>query len=137
MALYPPSVAPLIGPDGRVSREWLAFFAALVSDAGIPGPTGPTGATGATGATGPTGPAGADGFPATVDPAGALDGDGAPATPLAVRVDGVTIIIDGSNQLVATGTAGGYYAPVTDGDLTETELIYASGEVLMAWVPVP
>jgi hypothetical protein len=38
-----------------------------------------------------------------VDAAGALDGDGAAGTPLAVRVDGVTIIISGSNELEATG----------------------------------
>lgn len=41
-----------------------------------------------------------------VDPAGALDGDSA-TTPLAVRVDGVTIQINGSNELEAVGGGGG------------------------------
>lgn len=40
---------------------------------------------------------------AAVDPAGALDGDGSAGDPLAVRVDGVTVTINGSNQLEATG----------------------------------
>jgi hypothetical protein len=44
----------------------------------------------------------AGGFPVTVDPAGAVDGDGAVSTPLAVKVDGVTIIINGSNELEST-----------------------------------
>lgn len=42
-----------------------------------------------------------------VDPAGALDGVGSAAAPLAVRVDGVSILINGSNQLEAPGAAGG------------------------------
>lgn len=41
-----------------------------------------------------------------VNPAGALDGNGTSGSPLAVRVDGVTITIDGSNQLVAAGGGG-------------------------------
>ncbi len=41
-----------------------------------------------------------------VDPAGALDGDGTLAAPLAVLVDGVTIIINGLNQLEAVGGGG-------------------------------
>lgn len=42
-----------------------------------------------------------------VDPAGALSGDGTPATPLAVRVDGTTITINGSNNLEAIIGGGG------------------------------
>lgn len=42
-----------------------------------------------------------------VDPAGALDGDGSPGSPLAVRVDNSTIIINGSNELEATTGGGG------------------------------
>jgi len=41
-----------------------------------------------------------------VDPAGALDGDGTGASPLAVLVDGVTVTINGSNQLEAVGGSG-------------------------------
>lgn len=43
----------------------------------------------------------------TVDPAGALDGDGSSGSPLAVKVDGASVIINGSNQLEAPGAAGG------------------------------
>jgi len=45
------------------------------------------------------------GFAAT-DPAGALDGDGSVGDPLAVRVDGVTITINGSNQLETASVTG-------------------------------
>lgn len=46
-----------------------------------------------------------------VDPAGALDGG--PLVPLGVRVDGVTVTINGSNQLVAAG--GGDHVPLALG----------------------
>lgn len=49
----------------------------------------------------------ATGTPLTVDVAGALVGDGTVASPLAVNVDGVTVTINGSNQLVASGGGGG------------------------------
>lgn len=42
--------------------------------------------------------------------------------------------------LSATGGGGmdaGYWAPLTDGDLVETDLIFASGEAVMVWVPTP
>ena len=42
-----------------------------------------------------------------VDPAGALDGDGSSGSPLAVKVDGSSIIINGSNELEAPAAAGG------------------------------
>lgn len=44
-------------------------------------------------------------FVTGVDPAGALDGDGSGGSPLAVRVDGATITINGSNALEVTGAA--------------------------------
>lgn len=43
----------------------------------------------------------------SVDPYGALDGDGSPGSPLAVRVDGVTVQINASNQLEAVFGSGG------------------------------
>ncbi len=39
-----------------------------------------------------------------VSPTGALSGDGTSGSPLAVKVDGVTVTINGSDQLVAGGT---------------------------------
>src|SRR5262245_56528207 len=39
-----------------------------------------------------------------VDPYGALDGDGSIGSPLAVRVDNTTIIINGSNELQAVSS---------------------------------
>jgi hypothetical protein len=69
-----------------------------------------------------------------VDATGALDGDSA-VTPLAVRVDGVTIQINGSNQLEVIGGGSGLYCePLTDGDLTQPELIFALGDVIMVCV---
>lgn len=41
------------------------------------------------------------------DPAGALDGNGSAGSPLAVRVDGVTIQVNGSNELETIVTASG------------------------------
>lgn len=41
-----------------------------------------------------------------VDAAGALDGDGSAGSPLAVRVDGVTIQVNGSNELEVIGGGG-------------------------------
>ncbi len=32
--IAPPSLAPLVGPDGRMSREWLQFFTSLAKQAG-------------------------------------------------------------------------------------------------------
>lgn len=31
----------------------------------------------------------------------------------------------------------GYWTPLTDGDLDETELIFAAGDAVMMWVPTP
>lgn len=50
--------------------------------------------------------------------AGALTGNGALATPLAVSVDGVTVSINGSNQLEAAGGGGG--APTGATYITQT-----------------
>jgi hypothetical protein len=47
------------------------------------------------------------GFSVFVDPAGALDGVGTLASPLAVRVDGVSVTISGANELEAPGGGGG------------------------------
>lgn len=44
---------------------------------------------------------------------------------------GVTIV--GTTLTVAEG--GGHYEPLTDGDLTAPELLFARGDVIMAWVP--
>lgn len=50
---------------------------------------------------------GGGGGAVVVDPAGALGGDGSSGSPLAVRPDGASVIINGSNQLEAPGAAGG------------------------------
>lgn len=61
-----------------------------------------------------------------VDPAGAIDGDSA-TTPLAVRVDGVSIVINGSNQLAATGSSGAHAATHEDGGADEIDVTGLSG----------
>lgn len=59
--------------------------------------------------------------PQTVDTdaAGALDGDGSVGSPLAVRVDGSTIIINGSNELEVVGSVAGSPAAGSPGNPLE------------------
>lgn len=66
-----------------------------------------------------------------VDVAGALDGG--TLADLAVRVDGVTIDVNGSNQLEVI-SGGQYCEPLTNGDEPATELIFALGDVIMVCV---
>lgn len=51
----------------------------------------------------------------SVDPDGALGGDGTSGTPLIVNVDGVTIIINGDNELEVVGTTSGQLIPLVTG----------------------
>ncbi len=61
----------------------------------------------------------------TVDPAGALDGDGSGGDPLAVRVDGETVIINDDNQLTAV-------PPPSTGVPTNNTFLVSGGQVV--WV---
>jgi len=63
------------------------------------------------------------------DPAGALDGDGSGGDPLAVRVDGVTVIINGSNELEATGTGGAHASTHENAGGDEIDVTGLSGEL--------
>jgi hypothetical protein len=68
-----------------------------------------------------------------VDPAGALDGDSA-TTPLAVRVDNVTLIINGSNQLEAV--PAGAWLPLALGSEPLTFVSDGAGQpILVAYTP--
>ena len=55
----------------------------------------------------------------SVDAAGALNGDGSSGSPLAVNVDGVTVTVNGSNELVSASGSGDVAGPAgaTDGHL--------------------
>lgn len=115
-----PPIAPIVGAGGIISRDWLIFVDRLIQFIKNKNLFGPA-------ADRP--PAG-DVYPGTVyfetdtlltfistgttwepytqagvvvDPAGALYGDGTVADPLAVRVDGVSMVINVSNELEATG----------------------------------
>jgi len=65
----------------------------------------------------------------TVDAAGALDGDGSIADPLAVIVDGVTITINGSNQLTTTAGGGNVSAA---GTLANNAVVIGQGTTAVA-----
>lgn len=73
--------------------------------------------------------------PLYVDPNGAILGDGTALNPLRVSVDGVTISIVGDQLTVIGGGSSVYCEPLTDGDPTQPELIFAGGDVIMACVP--
>lgn len=56
------------------------------------------------------------------------------------KLSGVaTDYLDGTGNWSTPAGSGssGYWAPLTDGNVDETELIYASGDVVMAFVPTP
>lgn len=44
--------------------------------------------------------------------------------------------VDNERTINASATGGGYWTPLTDGDLDETDLIFASGEAIAVFVPV-
>lgn len=106
--------------DTTVSRVVQAIEQAAAEQGGgggiVPGPPPPIGP-----------------FPSViVDPNGAILGDGTALNPLRCSVDGVTIQIVG-NQLVAYTTSL-LCSPLTDGDPTQPELIFAGGDVIMVCV---
>ena len=63
----------------------------------------------------------------SVDAAGALTGDGSTGSPLAVAVDGVTVTIDGNDQLVATTAGTGNVSAAAN--LTDNALVRGDGGV--------
>ncbi len=111
---------------GLSNQQRLVFVTGAIEQAAasgggsiIPGPPGPPG---------PIGP-----FPPVyVDPNGAILGDGTILNPLRCSVDGVTITIVGNQLTVIAG--GTVCEPLTDGDPTQPELIFAGGDVIMVCV---
>lgn len=115
---------PLVAPSNklRIDDKW---YRALINDLRGIGQVNLNDATGVLdqdhGGTGTT--TGLADASVHVDPAGAIDGDGMTLTPLAVRVDGVTVLINASNELEATAGAGGSGSgfpglPGEDGELS-------------------
>ena len=93
------------------------------------------GQAGTPGAPGVPGTPGASSI--TVKPNGALDGNGGAGNPLGVRVDGVSIVINGANQLeVDAAQAVGYYALLTTGAEPIDFISNGAGSVIMVpWIP--
>ena len=79
------------------------------------------------------------GFPGTISvaAAGAVDGDGSTGTPLSARVDGVTIIINASNELEVVGVPGSGASPAVLLDGTQYPMRFGcdgQGAVLLTGV---
>ena len=68
------------------------------------------------------------------DPAGALDGDGMSMTPLAVKVDGVTVIINADNELEVL-TAGSQWIPLVDGSEPPNLVSDGAGHLVLVAYP--
>lgn len=132
-----PPISPVVGQGGLLNRDWLIFVNDLVQFIANRNLYGTAADRPAATAVYPgtvyfetdtlltfisTGNAWAPYAQAgvVVDPTGALDGDGTVADPLAVKVDGSTVVINGSNELEATGLAGVSVDPAgaLDGDGT-------------------
>jgi hypothetical protein len=136
---------PLVRADGVVTVSWFQFFMRLLASvpSGGAAPADADYILGGADADLPNGrvvtdspsidfdlgTAGQLKAHVIVDVAGALDGG--TLADLKVRVDGTTIQINGSNQLEAIGGGGLVCSPLTDGDLTQPELIFALGDVIM------
>src|SRR5262245_35622525 len=73
-------------PPAPAYKDSSGSVTSLMGPEGPPGPAGPTGSI-------------------SVNPLGALDGDGSGGSPLAVRVDGVTVDINASNELEVLATS--------------------------------
>src|SRR6185295_4659388 len=77
--------------------------------------------------------------PVVVDPNGALYGDGTAMTPLGVKVDGVTVQIISDRLTAVASSSGCCCEPITDGDFTEPELLFAigpnGGDIVLACLP--
>lgn len=64
-------------------------------------------------------------------------GEGAGAGVIQEITLGTGLDMVGTVLNVTGSSLGGYWAPLTDGDVVETDLIFASGEAVMVWVPTP
>jgi len=111
-----PPVAPIVGANGNVSQVWLMFVNQLIQFInqrnlfGLASERPPATSvyagtvyfetdTGATVISTGTAWVAYSSTVVSVDPAGALDGDGSPGAPLAVRVDGSSVVVNAGNQL--------------------------------------
>jgi hypothetical protein len=117
---YPPLRDPIVRPpSGMVERSWATWFQDLSSAM-----------TSATRAQ-TTGAVDRSRLPS--QPASTLLGRGSQMAgpPEVIRL-GVGLVMQDTILSVIPQELG-YYEPLTDGDLTEPELIFADGEVVMAW----
>ena len=137
---YPLRTIRFLLPDGRVSREWLAFLdnlAMLIPGGGVPPSPGITQLTGPV-----TTAAGGGVQPTTITPTGVTPGTYGDASNVG------QFTVNAAGQLtfaanIAISGAGGttplspHYEPVTNGDPVNPDLIFNSdGDVVMAWVGI-
>ena len=126
---YPPLNEPVVGRDGRVTVPWRRYFEEIGGSL-VPGGGNITQLTGDV-----TTPAGGGVVPATLSATGVAPGTYGDAT----HVGQFTVDAKGrlsfAQDVLITGAGGMVCSPLTDGDLTEPELIFdGAGDCIMVCV---
>lgn len=123
--------------NAKLQKLWIAsdtMFEILFKELRRVGAAIDEAVAGATGATGATGAAGASGSNQTIM-VGSFSADYADTSGWA---DGeMWWPPGGSASGGGSSSSSGYWAPLTDGNIIETDLVFANGDAIMVFVPTP